>query len=89
MTIDELLMARIQNREQQALSELYDRYIGLLWKISFRSLADQAICEEVVSCVFESIWAEPERFSQGKNLPLTMIECCQAHIHARTLKMPC
>lgn len=89
MTTDELLMARIQNRERQALSELYDRYIGLLWKISFRSLADQVICEEVVSRVFESIWTEPERFSHGKKLPLAIIECCHAHIQARTLKMPC
>lgn len=68
-------MARILNREQLALSELYDRYFQLLWKISYRTVADQAICEAIVSQVFENIWAFPEKF-QNKKVPLAIIEYC-------------
>ncbi|WP_106532284.1 RNA polymerase sigma factor [Planomicrobium soli] len=75
MTTDELLLIRIYNREHQALSELYDRYSRLLWKISYRAVPDQAICEEIVSRIFNDVWASPEKF-QNKKLPLIMVEYC-------------
>ncbi|TWT01615.1 RNA polymerase sigma factor [Planomicrobium sp. CPCC 101079] len=86
-TADELLLKRILNREQQALSELYDRYFQLLWKISYRAVADPAICEEIVSCVFENVWACPEKF-RNKKLPLSIIEYCSTCIDSIALKMP-
>ena len=47
MITDERLIIRLCNQEQQSLVELYDRYYLLLWKISYRTVADNAICEEI------------------------------------------
>ena len=49
MTTDESLIIRLCNQEQQSLVELYDRYYLHLWKISYRTVADNAICEEILT----------------------------------------
>lgn len=48
MTTEECLIIGFSNQEQQSLIELYNRYSRLLWKISYRVVADEAISEQIV-----------------------------------------
>ena len=68
MTTDERLIIRLCNQEEQSLVDLYDRYSTLLWKISFRVVADNAICEDILRQVFQDVWAKPSDFNNGKKL---------------------
>ena len=53
MTTDERLIIGLYNQEQQSLIDLYDRYSQLLWKISYRVVADEAICEQILRKSFK------------------------------------
>ncbi len=86
MTTDERLIIRLCNQEQQSLVELYDRYYLLLWKISYRTVADNAICEEILRQVFQDVWARPNDFNNGKKLSSLLIECCQTKINLISLQ---
>ena len=86
MTTDEQLIIRLFNQEQQSLAELYERYSQLLWKISYRSVADDAICEQILHKVFQDVWANPEKFNTGKNLSILLIESCLSHIDSSVIR---
>ena len=86
MTTDEQLIIRLYNQEQQSLADLYDRYSQLLWKISYRTVADDAICEQILREVFQDVWANPEKFNNGKKLSTLLIECCLSQIHTLSIQ---
>ncbi|WP_017381125.1 RNA polymerase sigma factor [Paenisporosarcina sp. TG-14] len=86
MTTDERLIIRLSNQEQQSLVDLYDRYSKLLWKISYRAVADDAICEQILRQVFQDVWARPHDFNIGKKLSTLLVECCQSKIRLLTMQ---
>jgi DNA-directed RNA polymerase specialized sigma24 family protein len=86
MTTDERLIIRLCNQEEQSLVDLYDRYSTLLWKISFRVVADNAICEDILRQVFHDVWAKPNDFNNGKKLSSLLIECCLSKLEVLTLQ---
>lgn len=86
MAIDERLVNRLLNRDQQALVEIYDRYHLLIWKIIRNAVADQAICEQLVSQVFKDLWTKPQEFNNGRKLIILLIECCRSKISQMPVK---
>lgn len=80
MTTDEQLFIGLYNQEKQSMADLYDRYSQLLWKISYRTVADDAICEQILREVFQDIWANPAKFNNGRKLSTLLIECCLSRI---------
>jgi hypothetical protein len=57
---DAQLLALIARGENWALSEIYDRYAGLVFSIALRILSDSACADEIVQGVFyESLAACP------------------------------
>lgn len=62
---DQALMARILDRDEVALAELYDRYHGLVFTIALRITGDRAVAEEVVQDVFFAVWRTVAGFQQG------------------------
>ncbi|ANU24219.1 RNA polymerase sigma factor [Planococcus donghaensis] len=87
MTIDEKLMTGILNREEQALSELYDRYHRILWNIARQNNPDQSVCEQLVTHVFRTVWTKPQDFMQNRKLLAMLIECCQSQNMISTNKI--
>ena len=85
MTTDERLLIGLSNQEQQSLVDLYDRYCMILWEISYRTVADNAICEEILRLVFQ-VWTRPSDFNNGKKLSTLLIECCQSKLNLLTLQ---
>lgn len=60
---DELLMMqRIVAREQQALTDLYDRFAALIYGMALRVLQDQALAEEATQDTFMKVWRQAEEW---------------------------
>jgi len=60
------LLARIQKREELALSELYDRYSGLVYSEVKRILRDTGAAEEILQDLFHQVWRTAEKFDQAR-----------------------
>jgi RNA polymerase sigma-70 factor, ECF subfamily len=61
-----LMMQRVVAREQQALTDLYDRFAALVYGMALRVLQDPALAEEATQDTFMKVWHQaaewdPER----------------------------
>ena len=66
-TGDEMrLVARIRAGDQQAMSELYDRYAKVVYAVSLRVLQDAAAAEDVLQDVFLQLWRNPDAFDASR-----------------------
>jgi RNA polymerase sigma-70 factor (ECF subfamily) len=65
-TGDVSLLTRIAQKDQSALSALYDRYAKIVYAIAFRSLHSVEESEEVVLDVFAQVWRIAERYDVQK-----------------------
>jgi RNA polymerase sigma factor (sigma-70 family) len=63
---DALLLKRITQRDQSALSALYDRYARIIYGLAFKSLCSVEESEEVVLDVFDQIWRIANRYDVQK-----------------------
>ena len=59
---DEVLVRRVASGDERALSELYDRYAGLIYGTGMRYLGDRETAEELVQDVFTSVWKNAAGF---------------------------
>jgi len=60
------LIARIRAGEQQAMSELYDRYSGVVYGVVLRVLQDAAAAEDVLQDIFLQLWRKPDAFDSSR-----------------------
>lgn len=65
-TTDVLLITKIAQKDQSALSALYDRYSKIIYAIAFKSLKSAEESEEVVLDVFAQVWRIAERYDTQK-----------------------
>lgn len=65
---DETLLRLIARSQENALSELYDRYNRLVYSVAINALADPGHAEEITQDVFVRVWekAETYRAEQGR-----------------------
>jgi RNA polymerase sigma-70 factor, ECF subfamily len=64
---DILLLQRIAQQDQAALSMLYDRYARIVYAVAFRSLRSAEESEEVVLDVFAQVWRIADRYDGRKS----------------------
>src|SRR5256714_712080 len=64
------LMTRIQAENADALSQLYDRYNGILKALILRVIHNEAEAEDLLQEIFMEIWAQAKNFSAEKGKPL-------------------
>ncbi len=64
------LMRRIQEEDSEALSELYDRYNGILKALILRVIHNEAEAEDLLQEIFMEIWNQAKNFSAQKGKPL-------------------
>ena len=60
------LVARIRAGDQQAMSELYDRYSKVVYAVALRVLQDAAGAEDVLQDVFLQLWRKPDAFDASR-----------------------
>ena len=63
---DEVLVRRVASGDERALSDLYDRYAGLVYGAGLRYLGDWGAAEDLVQDVFVSVWRGAGGFDPGK-----------------------
>lgn len=63
---DVLLLTRIAQRDQTALSRFYDRYSRVVYGLAFKSLRSVEESEEVVLDVFAQVWRIADRYDVQK-----------------------
>ncbi len=64
------LMERIQARDADGLSELYDRYNGILKALILRVIHNEAEADDLLQEIFVEIWNQAKNFSAQKGKPL-------------------
>lgn len=73
---DEVLVWRVaESGDERAFSELYDRYVSLVYSAGMRYLRDQAHAEDLVQEVFLSVWRGAASFDVYKAGFATWIYC--------------
>jgi RNA polymerase sigma-70 factor (ECF subfamily) len=64
---DKFLMSRVaESDDEGALSELYDRYGGLIYGAGIRYLGDRTLAEDLVQDVFLSVWRSAASFDPSR-----------------------
>ncbi|OLP18815.1 RNA polymerase [Leptolyngbya sp. 'hensonii'] len=64
---DTILLARIAQQDQAALSDLYDRYSRILYGVAFKSLGSVEEAEEAVLDVFSQVWRTAARYDPERS----------------------
>src|SRR2546428_13997733 len=64
------LMLAIQSGDAEALSELYDRYSGVVKALILRIIHDETGADDLLQEVFMEIWNQAKNFSAQKGKPL-------------------
>jgi RNA polymerase sigma-70 factor (ECF subfamily) len=64
------LMERIQAEDPDALSQLYDRYNGILKALILRVIHNEAEADDLLQEIFMEIWGQAKNFSAQKGKPL-------------------
>lgn len=70
---DEYLMARIQEKDPQALEILYKRYFRILKSVVMRILHNEAESEDTLQEIFVELWNRATRYNAQKGQPLGWI----------------
>jgi RNA polymerase sigma-70 factor, ECF subfamily len=63
---DMRLVARIRAGDQQAMSELYDRYSKVVYAVALRVLQETTAAEDVLQDVFLQLWRNPDAFDASR-----------------------
>jgi RNA polymerase sigma-70 factor, ECF subfamily len=64
------LMSAIQRQEPEALSQLYDRYGGILKALILRVIHNDAEADDLLQEIFMEIWNHAKNFAPEKGKPL-------------------
>jgi RNA polymerase sigma-70 factor (ECF subfamily) len=64
------LMLGIQKEDPEALSELYDRYSGIIKALILRVIHNDAEADDLLQEIFMEIWNQAKNFSAQKGKPL-------------------
>ena len=72
------LLRRIQGREQQALSLLYDHYSGLLYSLTLKIVQSSEEAEDVLQEVFLLVWDKSRTYeSERGSVYLWIVTLCR------------
>jgi RNA polymerase sigma-70 factor (ECF subfamily) len=64
------LMTGIQKEDPEALSQLYDRYSGIIKALILRVIHNDAEADDLLQEIFMEIWNQAKNFSAQKGKPL-------------------
>ena len=76
---DETLLRLIARSQENALSELYDRYSRLVYSVAMNTLSDAGRAEEVTQDVFERVWEKARTYSAEQGRVVTWLTSIARH----------
>ena len=63
---DSMLLSAIRSGDERAMSELYERYSGIVYSVALRVLGDTGAAEDILQEVFMKIWRGPDLFDENR-----------------------
>ncbi|THV59211.1 RNA polymerase sigma-70 factor [Flagellimonas alvinocaridis] len=60
---DKALLHRLQNNDESALTELYEKYWNPVYLYTYNVLRDKEICKDIVQDLFMDIWNRREKLN--------------------------
>lgn len=63
---DQELIELVSQKNEAALSELYDRYSRLLFSVALHMVGDRATAEEITLDAFTQVWEKAERYNPDR-----------------------
>jgi RNA polymerase sigma-70 factor (ECF subfamily) len=63
---DGLLLTRAKGGDQQAMTDLFDQYSGMVYSVALRVLHDPGQAEDVMQEIFFQVWRNPNVFVSGR-----------------------
>ena len=76
---DETLLQLISRSQEDALSELYDRYSRLVYSVALNTLSDPGRAEEVTQDVFVRVWEKARTYSAEQGRVVTWLASIARH----------
>jgi RNA polymerase sigma-70 factor (ECF subfamily) len=76
---DEALLTLIARSQENALSELYDRYSRLVYSVALNTLSDPLRAEEVTQDVFERVWEKALTYNAGQGRVVSWLASIARH----------
>jgi RNA polymerase sigma-70 factor (family 1) len=77
---DILLVDRLRNGDESALTELYNRFWQLLFMSSYNVIKDRELCEDIIQDIFMNIWHNREKLEIHISLKGYMYACARYQV---------
>ena len=71
--IDSDLMRRVSRNEESAITELYDRFGSLVFRMAFQALPGRAEAEDAVQEIFIRLWRTAEKYDHERSALVTWV----------------
>ena len=78
--MEEVLIARLQNRDKTVLAEMYDLYAGSLYGVILRVVKEKMLAEEAMQDCFVKIWYTFPQFDSRKGRLYTWLVTIARHV---------
>jgi RNA polymerase sigma-70 factor (family 1) len=77
---DSILIDRLRNGDESALTELYNKFWQSLFVSSYNVLKDKELCEDIIQDIFMNIWHNREKLEINISLKGYMYACARYQV---------
>ena len=77
---DLILINRLRNGDESALTELYNKFWQSLFVSSYNILKDKELCEDIIQDIFMNIWHNREKLEINISLKGYMYACARYQV---------
>jgi RNA polymerase sigma-70 factor (family 1) len=77
---DKVLIDRLRNGDELALTELYNRFWQLLFVSAYNIIKDKELCEDIIQDIFMNIWHNREKLEINISLKGYMYACARYQV---------
>lgn len=77
---DTILINRLRNGDESALTELYNKFWQSLFVSSYNVLKDKELCEDIIQDIFMNIWHNREKLEINISLKGYMYACARYQV---------
>jgi len=77
---DTILVNRLRNGDESALTELYNKFWQLLFMSSYNVIKDKELCEDIIQDIFMNIWHNREKLEIHISLKGYMYACARYQV---------
>lgn len=83
---DEVLLNRLRNNDENALTELYNRYWNPVYLYTYNVLRDKEVCKDIVQDLFMDLWKRREKLHVTSTFKSYLFSSARYQIFAQIRK---